>query len=221
MHPFIIILLHNTSERQPKSSGPGAAVRCWFWLSILLPVSGMVHCGATCMEVFMISVFGSSVRAESDHLSPEELRSYLLPVWQEQQSCCANWSFQLSICIFSLMGLISHWGRQGQVCIPFYSPRLQVPELMLTWQEVRRTLPEASRRFYYLPRNRAQCAGGEGTQAPQLHIQRCPCNKQIILILYLFPRLTVRWGIKSVFLGLPPPLYVEWSLSPLWVTPIS
>ena len=42
---------------------------------VLLPLSGMIHYGTTFWEVFIISIFSSSVCAESDHQSPEDLRS--------------------------------------------------------------------------------------------------------------------------------------------------
>lgn len=40
-------------------SGPGPAASCWFGVSVLLSLSGMIHCGATFTEVSIIDIVSS------------------------------------------------------------------------------------------------------------------------------------------------------------------
>lgn len=74
-HWFIPYSL-NTSWKAYGIADPMLATRFGVSL-VLLPLSGTIHHGTTFGEVFIIGIFGSSVCAESDHQSPEDLRSVI------------------------------------------------------------------------------------------------------------------------------------------------
>lgn len=66
----------NTSWKSYRIADPMLATRFGVSL-VLLPLSGMIHYGITFWDVFIMDIFGSSVCAESDHQSPEDLRSVI------------------------------------------------------------------------------------------------------------------------------------------------
>lgn len=73
---LVIPYSFNTSWKAYGIADPTLATRFGVSL-VLLPLSGMIHYGTTFWEVFIISIFSSSVCAESDHQSPEDLRSLI------------------------------------------------------------------------------------------------------------------------------------------------
>ena len=74
-HWFIPYSL-NTSWKAYIIADPMLATRFGVSL-VLLPLAGTIHYGTTFGEVFIIGIFCSSVCAESDHQSPEDLRSVI------------------------------------------------------------------------------------------------------------------------------------------------
>lgn len=81
-------------------SGPGPAASCWFGVSVvLLSLSGMIHCGATFMEVSIIGIV-SSVHA----VRPPESRT-------QEPTCCwpgSNNSLTVLIGLFNSPSVYSH-----------------------------------------------------------------------------------------------------------------